>query len=98
MTRTFENIPIFGYFSCYLYLEFADETVTVCEASMDFSKPLTQAVFDNIANTFKEYYEKQGKYVSAGKFITKELYDQINERLNGELLNISWDEEEIEVN
>ena len=94
--RRFKGIPMFGYFNAYLYLEFDDETVTVCETSMDFSKSLTQDVFDDIANVFVDYYASQGKQVVAGKFVTKEVYDQLRDKL-GYDLEFSFDGNSVEV-
>ena len=94
--RRFKNIPMFGYFEAYLYLEFEDETVTVCETSMDFSKPLTQKVFDKITNVFVDYYASQGKQVLAGKFVTKEVYEQLREKI-GTGLEFSFDGDNVEV-
>ena len=94
--RQFKDIPMFGYFSTYLYLEFDDESVTVCETSMDFSKPLTQDVFDNIANVFVDYYASQGKQVVAGKFVTKEVYEQLRDKLGADL-EFSFDGDNVEV-
>lgn len=93
METRFENIPIFGYFSCYLYLEFSDDTATICAAEMDFSKPLTQNVFDDIANSYKNYYEKLGKKVTAAKFVTKEDYERFEEKYSDEgSVTVSWNE------
>ena len=81
--RRFKSIPMFGYFNVYLYLKFDDETITVCEASMDFSKPLTQEIFDNIANVFVDYY-------------AREVYEQLNEK-TGTTVELSFDGDNVEV-
>ena len=93
MERRFENIPIFGYLSCYLYMEFADETATIFSAEVDFTKPITQEVFDKIANSCKDYYEAQGKVVTGAKFVTKEEYVKFSEAFGDEgSIAVSWDE------
>ena len=93
METYFENIPIFAYLNYYLYLEFADDTATICSAEMDFSKPLTQEVFDSIANSLKKFYEKQGKTVVAAKFVTKEAYEQFEKTFDGDpSITVSWNE------
>lgn len=92
METKFENIPIFGYFSCYLYLEFADDTATICSAEMDFSRTLTQEIFDDIANAYKNFYEAQGKKVTAAKFVTKEEYEKFDKVFNDSAVSVSWNE------
>lgn len=98
MKAIFKNVPIYGYFQAYVYLEFSDETATICTVNMDFSKELTQEVFDNIITSLGFAYQKENRYVVRGKYVTKEDYMRFEEKYGNNGVTISFDENGTEIN
>lgn len=98
MKAIFKNVPIYGYFQAYAYLEFSDETATICTVDMDFSKELTQEVFDSIITSLGVAYEKENRHVVKGKYVTKEDYMRFQEKYGDNGITILFDENTTKIN
>ena len=77
---------IFGYMQYYFKLDLGDKVAYAMDNS-DFSKPITQEIFDDIINTVKLGYEEQGLQVISIEPCTKEEY---NKEPKAPMTDIIW--------
>ena len=91
-------MKIFGYVEIYSRINFTNKTSTVALASFDFSKPITEEIFERLKISYKNYYEKEfpDYVVDSIEFITKEEYKKENN--STERVEITWDEDKTTVN
>lgn len=95
----FEGVPMLGYVSFYIYLEFSDDTASITKSSFDFRKPITQEVVDGVVNLSAAYYaEHLGKTPTKACLVSEESYKKYCEKYpeNGD--ELTWQDDDIFIN
>lgn len=90
---------IYGYLQLYLYLEFNNDTVTICSINTDFSKEITEEVLQKIVDAVSNLYHK--KYdinVRNSEYVSKEAYELFIEKFGTQgNITIEFNENSYEV-